>query len=1029
MNNKLTKIWGVGLVLVLLVSMFGLAVPASAGTLSWTIKANADVPSITNEILATNSDLIDMAVSSDGETIYVAANITAGDKIFKSINGGDTWTEVALPSALTNLTRIAIAPDDTDIVVIQGDTTEVYASTNAGSTFSTLGTVTGDDGAITAIYDLAVSAMSGSSRMVAVAGTGTGANNAMLMYFNLGHSAPVWKDAISADFTGSEPSANATLDKIRAVAFSPNFASDQVILAVSEETGGALDATGYIRYHIASFNQLAWDASVFSSYPVTLESATDNTTLLAGYADITVDPAFLGGDDSTRIAFVGASVTSGGTEIGGIYRLKNTTLRQEKTGVGIFSVAWDGVNIAGGASADNNVYRSADALVSSPTYSTSRGNKEIGVDDSGTDATTIRWAGDTLVGVKSGEGSSFSRSTDNGKTWNEIALVDTALTTMLDFDVAADGSEQYLLTSDSAAISLWRAKDSNFQRIFVIQTDATDWIVRAALADPDTVYIGDVGGTTIYYTNDGGLEKWTQRTSRYTIADIAAQDADVAYVANQSNDEVSKTTNGGFTWGADKDTLTVGGVSKTLNLISEDNLLIGTTTGYVAYSSDGNDSWTKVATQLNGTTNAHVTASGLAEGDFIYASTTAAATRVERWEIGQSSTFWKNLSAATPATYGSYGIALVEGTLFSLSSNSTEASLEKTLSPTTSTPSSAYWMSVASADESFNKTPTALKISTSGNDVTLWAIDNVAEGLWSFTDTLATAVPVTLISPADDYQNPINPVSGLSQDISFSWNRPSAGTTSLAYEVKVYASDGTSLMLTATKAATALPSPNVLIGPNQSTNTLTWAVGETYFWKVRVSSPVYSPYSEKRSFTIQPLTATGINAPLPLSGLLAPVNGSSDSSRTPSFSWAPVAGVTDYNFVLANNASLKAPIVDVVVKGSTAYAITTLPLNYGVTYFWAVTPVAPIAGTRSAIGNFTVGTEPPPPPAPPVVVQQVPAPVLNIPAPPPAQQIIIPPAPPAPAPITPAYIWAVIIIGAVLVIAVIILIVRTRRAV
>ena len=65
MNNKLTKIWGVGLVLVLLVSMFGLAVPASAGTLSWTIKANADVPSITNEILATNSDLIDMAVSSE----------------------------------------------------------------------------------------------------------------------------------------------------------------------------------------------------------------------------------------------------------------------------------------------------------------------------------------------------------------------------------------------------------------------------------------------------------------------------------------------------------------------------------------------------------------------------------------------------------------------------------------------------------------------------------------------------------------------------------------------------------------------------------------------------------------------------------------------------------------------------------------------------------------------------------------------------------------------------------------------------
>jgi hypothetical protein len=62
------------------------------------------------------------------------------------------------------------------------------------------------------------------------------------------------------------------------------------------------------------------------------------------------------------------------------------------------------------------------------------------------------------------------------------------------------------------------------------------------------------------------------------------------------------------------------------------------------------------------------------------------------------------------------------------------------------------------------------------------------------------------------------------------------------------------------------------------------------------------------------------------------------------------------------------------------------------------------------------------------VVEQVPPPVINIPAPPPAQEIVIPPAP-TPEEIAPGYIWAIIIIGAVLVIAVIVLIVRTRRTV
>jgi hypothetical protein len=66
-----------------------------------------------------------------------------------------------------------------------------------------------------------------------------------------------------------------------------------------------------------------------------------------------------------------------------------------------------------------------------------------------------------------------------------------------------------------------------------------------------------------------------------------------------------------------------------------------------------------------------VTAEGLSDGDYVYAATDTAATRVERWEIGQSGTSWKNLEAPTNNETASgwpgckaFGMALVDGVLY-----------------------------------------------------------------------------------------------------------------------------------------------------------------------------------------------------------------------------------------------------------------------------------------------------------------------------------------------------------------------------
>jgi len=1025
MNRKITKIWGISLIMVMLVSLLAVALPVSADTLEFAVLAGSDIPTDTGKKLITDGyGIYDLAVSADGETIYAVTSDGAGTGVFyKSTNGGSTWATVSVSAgsagSLADISHVAMAPDDSAIIAVAGDNDEVYLSTNGGSTFSLLNSAAGTitDGADTllttaAIQDLAISGLDSGKRYIAVAGVSanaTSATSGCLFYFDYGSAAPVWSNAAGAKFTGEA----SNVASYYAVAFSPNFSSDLVMTTVSGNT-----TNGLVRFHIASFNQKTWDAAVFDNYPKTIVTVTG--ALVVNAADISLDPNYLAGDDTTRIAMVGIAATDDSVETGGLYRLKDTTLAELKADTGINSVAWDGTNLVAGAYADNNVYRSADALASSGwTVSTSKSYKEIGVDDASDDMTIVAWAGTDVVGAKRGAAAAFSRSTDNGANWNDLSLVSGALTTLLDVYVSPDASLTYLVSRDAGETSLWRQADSDWTRVFCTANITNNYIVRAADGSPATVYVAMQGASaqTLYYSTNGGVSKWTQRSSPYNIADIAVQDESIAYIANYANDEVSKTTNGGFTWGSDKDTTIDQGTCRTITLIGEDQILVGTSTGYIGYSSDGNSSWSNVKYQLNVSGNTHVTADGLADGNFIYAATDGASSRVERWEIGQSSTKWKNLEAetgATGSTEGIYGLVLRDGALYAMGANSANSTLMRTIEPTTSTPASSKWSEIASTGQAYNKTPSSMRVA--GGIV--YAIDNVGEGLWTMTDAVAPGLVIALVSPANGFKNPINPVNGNSQDIAFRWTKPTT-TGDLGYQVKIYASDGATTLLTATVTLTDLGTPSVVIGPNQTTNKVTFAPGETYYWKVRTYDPVYSPYSEIRSFTIQPLGAQ-------VSTIGSPVNGATITNLTPAFSWSPVGNATKYEFQLAMATSFSSPVAAMEVASTGVRPL--VKLEAGMTYFWRVRAIAPVQGEWSSISNFMVA-EPAPAPTPPVVIQQMPAPVINIPAAPPAQQIVIPPAPTPPAPIAPAYIWAIIIIGAVLVIAVIVLIVRTRRTV
>ncbi len=76
---KITKISGLGIVMLLLVSLFTLATPVSAGTASWSAES---IPGTIDDVLGpAGIDIRDIAVAAGGTTIYAVP----GDSISNNV--------------------------------------------------------------------------------------------------------------------------------------------------------------------------------------------------------------------------------------------------------------------------------------------------------------------------------------------------------------------------------------------------------------------------------------------------------------------------------------------------------------------------------------------------------------------------------------------------------------------------------------------------------------------------------------------------------------------------------------------------------------------------------------------------------------------------------------------------------------------------------------------------------------------------------------------------------------------------------
>ena len=1035
MKNKITKIAGVGLALMLLTSLMVFAAPVaptSGATLSWGNEANK--PKTEDVMLApAGTNIVDIAVS--GDTIYVATGAsTTANITYKSTDGGQTWaslyTSTKYPKKAVML--IAVAPDDADVVGMVTSDGNTYYSTKGGSSWSS---ALGAPATGYVPYDMDVSpAASGVHYMAIAAANATGAAELYTLKLDI---AQTWKARVSTA-NGAAPDQTS----MRGVKFSPNFGTDKIITCVSENGTNSVwfqvfrYETGAFTWNgsISFFNATDWGAGI--AIQGSLDSWADNVTM----ASISLIDSYLGTDEGERIAFVGVAGNGGH---GGAVRVVDSYAKEFDTWSAgaegpISSVAYheSGKLLAGDSNA-NQVYVGLSPMATAPKFERINNLKQPG----GATNTLVAWSGDTAVAGTSGDESAFAISTDDGYAFNDISLIDTVLSVMSDVAVNADGTKIYLTTYNGTEASVW-VKASSWKRVLSLSATTT-LLVRIAPDDDSVVYVADVNSQDLWVSKDSGMTKWKsvpcyKLGTGDTVRDLVVESADVAYVID--DDGVSKTSSAGASWGAQKrpdDAVTM----QNITLAPNNDILVGCTT-YVAFSKDGGATFTRTKAFGKGTVFP-VADDGYADNNIVYAASTYpdadGGPRVTRGKADDSTTPGNRSPSTTgvlpfAANHTAVGIAQHEGVVYALTAiggtvgaTDNTSHLWRALNlETAATGDLALWSRFSKA-YALNRGPQALKMSpTHSVGVRAWAIDAASNNLRRVTDPIALSGP-TLIAPADGDSIPVNPATGKAYNVTFTWERYSDTdikrmqmqiATDANFDGVVYTETfgdntpaGDTIIDTDTIAKVVGPT-----GATAMNQMVDFMPGKTYYWRVRVAQtgPAYSAWSASRGFSVEASTPFA---------QIGPVKGATGVSVTPTFVWAPFEGAIGYEIMVAEDKSFA--IIDWSRSVDDTFYQTEEPLAFNTTYYWRVRGVTGPAPAKKAapggpwvVGVFTT-TAKPVEAAPPVVITE-PAPPA-----PPAQIVQVPV--PQPTAIPPYLLWTVIIIGAVLIIALIVLIVRTRR--
>jgi hypothetical protein len=400
-------------------------------------------PPPTGPLLSQNSFLIvpgsevnQISVGAFNNVVY--ALDAPNGKLYKSDTGGIGWTSLSRNiSGAAPWYYLASAPDNPDVVAVVTDAaTEVYLSIDGGQNFGAT-QLASKLNAGERVRCIALSPSSdGISRDLAV-GTTTNSGHGRVLINVFRRLSGGWLDSSTGISGWTSPSISGV--DVFALKYSPSFGGDGNLLAIVSSTA---DTYLYIGIRDLATSSITWNS--YSGYPVELCAAgqdTPGTPLM--YADIALPADYAGGSSMQNHIFACWSNHSGGTSLPGtatddVYRIDNTMvyrlgIRPDViSSLAFYGTYGRGKLLAGAAGTSSpfgfvQIYFTANPQAPVPIWQQSQkpptgpGNARVGWSADGSTA----FCGTGSYSGTPGDQSAFSRSTNNGLTWNQVGLIDT----------------------------------------------------------------------------------------------------------------------------------------------------------------------------------------------------------------------------------------------------------------------------------------------------------------------------------------------------------------------------------------------------------------------------------------------------------------------------------------------------------------------------------------------------------------------------------------------------------------------------
>ncbi len=612
---------------------------------------------------------------------------------------------------------------------------------------------------------------------------------------------------------------------------------------------------------------------------------------------------------------------------------------------------------------------------------------------------TVAYCGTS--GSAANDESAFSVSYDFGDTWQQLSLIDTTINISDIAPAPDSKSLFLASYTKYGPEGVWRSAGEPlghyWGRVLSMETTTDRLILRLSpyYLDDYTIYAVEVGDSGSQYnkmavSNTRG-NTWYHRPVPGPVIDFAVEDRDTFYVALPGG-RVRKDTSGGVTWVYPEVTCFSQGMQE-INMLTipiPGHVLVGSRRGRVAYSTDGGKSFKEIGPPVgNGPSRVGdvqvVADARYKENGIIYASDNISDKGIWRWTIGVSREWEQIDRVVTDLGAERKVVSLVmgkEGTLYAASSENVtgySGGMSRSLNPSYGELTQIEWDIVNRTLPTgaafnplvvFSHNLPHLKISDDGGRNILWAVDTANHLVYAFEDNICLAGPITL--PTGEIG--CDPASGRAGEVDFCWEQLSLAD---GYDIEVARDEVFSIKVLdragehvwegflfptdVTKPCVFFPAAGqaaalgYTVGLEESKKSLVTTMaegsaigycgqlecGHAYYWRVRVrhaatTETIRSPWSEVKSFTVKagvPVAATyqGVQP-------LAPKNGAAGCPITSvSFSWAPLPGVTRYEFVLAEDADF-AKVTASVTTRATAYTYEGW-LKFQTVYFWRVRPI------------------------------------------------------------------------------------------